>query len=191
MGVRLSRSREPKQTGLREAQDRIRAGEHNGPTGDLAPGYAQANLVALPEEYAFDFLKFCVRNPRSCPVLEVTDAGSHTPSVTAPGDDLRTDVPRYRIYENGSLVDETTDISSYWSGDLVSFLLGCSFTFEKALLSVGLGLAHLDQERNVSMYVTGRECGLSVRLRIVDFIQNRVCHPSVLARMIMTEFERT
>lgn len=141
-----------------EARARIRSGEHTGPTVGLAPGYAQANLVTLPEEYAFDFLKFCVRNPKPCPVLEVTDAGSPTPRITAPEADLRTDIPRYRIYENGELADEPVDISSYWRGDLVSFLLGCSFTFETALLSAGLRLAHQDQGRNVPMYVTGREC---------------------------------
>jgi uncharacterized protein YcsI (UPF0317 family) len=147
--------------GVREVRERIRAGEHTGPTGGLAPGYVQTNLVTLPEEYAFDFLKFCVRNPKPCPVLEVTDAGSPTPAVMAPGADLRTDVPRYRVYEDGELVDEPTDVASYWRGDLVSFLIGCSFTFEKALLDAGLRLAHLDQGRNVPMYVTNRKCAPS------------------------------
>lgn len=141
-----------------EARARIRAGEHAGPTGRLAPGYAQANLVALPEEYAFDFLKFCVRNPKPCPVLEVTDAGSPEPAVTAPGADLRTDIPRYRVYERGELVEEPSDLHERWRGDLVSFLIGCSFTFERALLAAGLRIAHLDQDRNVPMYVTNREC---------------------------------
>lgn len=145
-------------TGVEAARLRIRAGEHAGPTGGLAPGRVQANLVVLPEEYAFDFLKFCVRNPKPCPILEVTDRGSSTPVVMAPGADLRTDVPRYRVYERGELADEPGDIRSYWRGDLVSFLLGCSFTFERALLGAGLRLAHLDQGRNVPMYVTGREC---------------------------------
>ena len=89
-----------------EVRARVRSGEHDGPTGGLASGYVQANLVVLPEEYAFDFLKFCVRNQRPCPILEVTDAGSPVPPVMAPGADLRTDVPRYRVYENGELVDE-------------------------------------------------------------------------------------
>lgn len=141
-----------------EVRSRIREGEHTGPTGGLVPGRVQTNLVMLPEEYAFDFLKFCVRNPKPCPILEVTDAGSPTPTVMAPEADLRTDVPKYRVYENGELVDEPTDVASYWRGDLVSFLIGCSFTFEKALLDAGLRLAHLDQGRNVPMYVTGRDC---------------------------------
>ena len=143
---------------LEEVRARIRDGEHAGPTGGLARGYVQTNLVVLPRDFAFDFLKFCVRNPRPCPVLEVTDAGSPVPWVMAPEADLRTDVPRYRVYESGDLVDEPTDIRSYWRDDLVSFLIGCSFTFERALLAAGLSLAHLDQGRNVPMYVTHRDC---------------------------------
>ena len=141
-----------------EVRARIREGEHVGPTSGMARGYVQANLVILPSDYAFDFLKFCVRNLKSCPVLEVTDTGSPEPSVVAPGADLRTDVSRYRVYEDGQLVDEPTDIPSYWRDDLVSFLLGCSFTFETALLAAGLRMAHIDQGRNVPMYITNRDC---------------------------------
>jgi uncharacterized protein YcsI (UPF0317 family) len=141
-----------------EIRGRIREGEHARPTAGVARGHVQANLVILPSAYAFDFLKFCVRNPKPCPILEVTDEGSPEPSIVAPGADLRTDVPRYRIYEDGELVDEPADISSYWRDDLVSFLLGCSFTFETALLAAGLHLAHIDQGRNVPMYITNREC---------------------------------
>ncbi|MGB3633518.1 MAG: putative hydro-lyase [Rubrobacteraceae bacterium] len=143
---------------LQELRDRIRSGEYDGPTSGLARGHVQTNLVVLPEDYAFDFLKFCVRNPKPCPVLEVTDAGSPEPVVMAPEADLRTDVPKYRVYENGELVDEPSDIRSLWRDDLVSFLIGCSFTFENALLDAGLRIAHQDQGRNVPMYVTGREC---------------------------------
>jgi uncharacterized protein YcsI (UPF0317 family) len=142
----------------REVRARIRDNEYVGPTGGLASGFVQANLVVLPSEYAFDFLKFCVRNPRPCPVLEVTEEGSPEPVVTAPGADLRTDVPRYRVYEYGELVEESQDISHRWQDDLVAFLIGCSFTFEAALLAAGLRIAHLDQGRNVPMYVTGRDC---------------------------------
>ena len=145
-------------TTVEEVRMRIRGGEHAGPTGGLARGHVQANLAILPEDYAFNFLKFCVRNPKPCPILEVTDVGSSVPLSMAPEADLRTDVPKYRVYENGEFVDEPTDIRSYWRDDLVSFLLGCSFTFERALLDAGLYLAHLDQGRNVPMYVTGREC---------------------------------
>jgi uncharacterized protein YcsI (UPF0317 family) len=148
-------SRDPE---LEEVRARIREGKHAGPTGGLARGYVQTNLVVLPRDFAFEFLKFCVRNPRPCPVLEVTDAGSPVPAVMAPGADLRTDVPKYRVYEGGELVEEPTDIRPHWRDDLVSFLIGCSFTFERALLEAGLRLAHLDQGRNVPMYVTLKEC---------------------------------
>lgn len=141
-----------------EVRSQVRNGEYTGPTSGLARGYVQTNLVVLPEDYAFDFLKFCVRNPKPCPVLEVTDVGSPTPAVMAPDADLRADVPKYRVYEKGELVDEPTDIRDYWEEDLVSFLIGCSFTFENALLDAGLRIAHQDQGRNVPMYVTGREC---------------------------------
>ena len=141
-----------------EVRSRIREEEHSGPTAGVARGYVQANLVILPSDYAFDFLRFCVRNPKPCPVLEVTDVGSPEPSVAARGADLRVDLPRYRVYENGQLVDEPTDIRSYWRDDLVSFLLGCSFTFETALLAAGLPMAHIDQGRNVPMYITNRDC---------------------------------
>ncbi|MGB3681168.1 MAG: putative hydro-lyase [Rubrobacteraceae bacterium] len=143
---------------LEEVRARIRAGEYEGPTSGLVSGHVQTNLVVLPEEYAFDFLKFCVRNPKPCPVLEVTDAGSPEPKIMAPGADLRTDVPKYRVYERGKLVDEPADIESYWEESLVSFLIGCSFTFEAALLEAGLSIAHQNQGRNVPMYVTDREC---------------------------------
>jgi uncharacterized protein YcsI (UPF0317 family) len=142
----------------REVRARIRENEYAGPTGGLAAEFAQANLVMLPGEHAFDFLKFCVRNPKPCPVLEVTEAGSPEPVVTAPGADLRTDIPRYRVYEHGEIVEEPKDLMHRWQEDLVAFLIGCSFTFEEALLAAGLRIAHVDQGRNVPMYVTGKEC---------------------------------
>lgn len=141
-----------------QAREDIRAGGHTGPTSGMAPGYAQANLVVLPQEYALDFLRFCVRNPGPCPLLEVTDTGSPHPEVVAAGADLRTDVSRYRVFRDGECTDEPTDISQYWRADLVAFLLGCSFTFEWALASAGLRLAHQDQGTNVPMFVTDRRC---------------------------------
>ena len=140
------------------ARARIRAGEHAGPTSGLAPGYAQANLVVLPVDDALDFLRFCVRNPKPCPVLEVTDTGSARPKFLAPDADLRTDLPRYRVFRDGELVDEPTDLMQHWRNDLVAFLLGCSFTFEWALASAGLPLAHQAQGVNVPMYITNRRC---------------------------------
>lgn len=136
----------------------IRVDAHTGPTSGLAPGYAQANLVVLPQDHAMDFLRFCVRNPVPCPLLEVTDAGSPHPARLAADADLRTDVPRYRVFCDGACVDEPTDVSRYWRDDLVAFLLGCSFTFEWALAAAGLPLAHQKQGVNVPMYVTDRAC---------------------------------
>ena len=104
-----------------EARRAIRAGEWTGPTVGLAPRYAQANLVALPREYAYDFLLFCQRNPRPCPLLEVLDVGATEPAC-APGADLRTDLPRYRVWRDGVLADEPTDVRAVWRDDLVAFL---------------------------------------------------------------------
>ena len=120
-------------SGAAVARARIRSGEHTAPTSGLAAGFAQANLVILPADDALDFMRFCVRNPKPCPLLEVTDTGSPHPTTLAHDADLRTDLPRYRVFKDGSLVDEPTDVTRYWRDDLVSFLLGCSFTFEWAL----------------------------------------------------------
>lgn len=143
---------------LTELRAAIRRGEYTQPTPGLAPGYAQANLVILPQKYAFDFLLFCTRNPKPCPVLDVTEAGSPVPRLAAPGADLRTDLPRYRVWECGVLKAEVTDISAYWRDDLVAFLLGCSFTFEAALLGAGIPVRHIEEGRNVPMFITDREC---------------------------------
>ena len=132
----------------------IRMGELVKPTAGMAPGFVQANLVVLPRAQAFDFLLFCQRNPKPCPLLEVVEAGSVEPSQMAPGVDLRTDLPRYRVYEHGALVEEPTSISHVWRDDLVSFLLGCSFTFESALMNAGVSLRHVERGSNVSMYIT-------------------------------------
>jgi uncharacterized protein YcsI (UPF0317 family) len=103
---------------------------------------------------AFDFFLFCQRNPRPCPVLEVLEPGNYRPTLTAHDADIRVDVPRYRIFRDGELVSEERDISDLWSGDLVSFLLGCSFTFEMALMRAGIALRHIDEGKNVAMYRT-------------------------------------
>jgi uncharacterized protein YcsI (UPF0317 family) len=136
----------------------IRAGDWTAPTAGLAPGRVQANLVVLPQRVAYDFLRFCVANPRPCPVLEVTEAGSPEPGLAAPGADVRTDVPRYRVFRDGELSDEVDDIRSLWRDDLVAFLIGCSFTFERALLAAGLPVRHVEEGVNVPMYRTSIEC---------------------------------
>src|ERR1700680_2746340 len=115
-----------------------RQGALKGPTAGLALGHVQANLAVVPRDLAFDFLLFCQRNPRPCPLLDVTEPGSPEPRRVAPGADLRTDLPRYRVYRHGDLTDEPTDLLNDWRADLVAFLIGCSFTFENALLRAGV-----------------------------------------------------
>ena len=132
------------------------------PTSGWSAGWTQANLVAVPRDYAYDVLLFAQRNPKPCPVLDVSDVGAVSTSIFA--GDLRTDLPAYRIYEDGRVVDEVTDATDVWRDDLVSFLIGCSFTFEAALLEAGVPVRHLDQGRNVPMYRTDRACRPAGRL---------------------------
>jgi len=142
----------------KEVRERIRRGEWVRPTAGCAAGYVQANLVVLPRELAYDFLLFTHRNPRPCPLLEVTDPGSPEPVRVAPGADLRTDLPKYRVYRHGVLTEEVTDLLPLWRDDLVAFLLGCSFTFEAALLKAEVPVRHLEEGCNVPMYITNRPC---------------------------------
>src|SRR5271154_6259239 len=111
-----------------------RNGAFDGPTAGAALGYVQANLVVLPRAEAFDFLLFCQRNPKPCPLLDVTEAGDSEPRLCAAGAGVRPDVPGYRVYRHGELVDEPSDIVKLWQNDWIAFLIGCSFTFENALL---------------------------------------------------------
>ena len=131
-----------------------RNNEYLKSTSGVAPGYVQTNLAVLPKEYAFDFLLFCQRNPKPCPLLEVMEPGQPEPKILAEGADIRTDIPYYRVYKNGVLTEETKNITEYWSDDLVSFLLGCSFTFETAMLNANIPLRHLEQDTIVPMYIT-------------------------------------
>ena len=128
-------------------------GGHVTPTAGFSRGYAQANLIALPAGDAFDFLLFAQRNPKPCPLLGVLEPGQVSSELLA-GGDIRTDIPSYRIYREGELVDEVPDATGWWRDDMVSFLIGCSFTFESALLDNGVPVAHIEQNRNVPMYRT-------------------------------------
>jgi uncharacterized protein YcsI (UPF0317 family) len=124
-----------------------RDGSFTDQTSGQANGYAQANLCILPKEYAFDFLLFCQRNPKPCPLLHVLEAGEFNLQDI----DIRSDLPKYRVYRDGVLVEEVTDISNLWSNDFVTFVIGCSFSFEDALKRAGLSIRHIDQGRNVPM----------------------------------------
>ena len=142
----------------RRVREMIQRGELIRPTAGLCQGYVQANLAIVPKSLAYDFLLFCQRNPKPCPILDVTDVGSPEPRFLAPGADLRYDIPQYRVWKNGELVDEPADIVKYWRDDLVAFLIGCSFTFETALLMAGVPVRHIEEERNVPMYITNIAC---------------------------------
>ncbi len=135
-----------------------REGSLTGPTPGLALGFVQANLVMLPRDWAFDFLLFCRRNAKPCPLLDVTDPGDPEPKAVALGADLRTDLPAYRVWRDGVLVAEPTDVRDFWRDDLVSFLIGCSFTFENALLEAGVPVRHIEEGINVPMYRTNIAC---------------------------------
>jgi uncharacterized protein YcsI (UPF0317 family) len=141
-----------------EIRKRCRSGQFTTPTPGLAPGYVQANLVVLPASLAFEFLVFCQRNPKPCPVLDVTEVGDPEPRLLPIGADIRTDLPRYRIFEQGQMVAETTDIRQFWRDDLVAFLIGCSFSFENAMLNAGLPVRHIQEDKNVPMYKTNLNC---------------------------------
>lgn len=142
-----------------EVRTAIRAQHWNETTAGLARGYAQANLVILPARYAQDFAEFCRLNARACPLIAQTEPGDPRPRDVAADADLRTDVPRYRVFRHGVPEKlEPTHISDLWRDDLVSFLLGCSFTFEHALSAAGLTVRHVEEGRNVPMYRTAIAC---------------------------------
>lgn len=143
-------------TDLRRA---VREGRWTGPTAGLARGAVQTNLVILPAADAEEFAEFCRLNPQPCPLVAQTAPGDPVPRDAAPGADLRSDVPRYRVFRHGQLEpDEPTDIHHLWRDDFVAFLLGCSFTFENALVAAGHSVRHLEHGCNVSMYRTNRPC---------------------------------
>jgi uncharacterized protein YcsI (UPF0317 family) len=134
------------------------------PTAGLAPGRVQANLIAVPRDWAWDMLLYAQRNPRACPVLDVSEPETAT-TVLAPHADLRTDLPLYRIWRDGALIEEVPDATLAWRADLVAFLIGCSFTFEAALSAAGIDVRHVTAGRNVPMFVTSRACLPAGRLR--------------------------
>ncbi|WP_123800245.1 putative hydro-lyase [Limosilactobacillus fermentum] len=132
----------------------VRTGDFTSPTSGYCPGYTQANLVIVPQRYAYDFLLLAQRNPRPCPVLEVSDAGSRGLTNFATDVDLANDFPKYRVYRGGELNEEVTSVERLWQDDSVSFLIGCSFSFEAELLAAGIEVRHITEEVNVPMYNT-------------------------------------
>jgi uncharacterized protein YcsI (UPF0317 family) len=161
-----------------------RAGEFAEQTSGLAPGFAQANLVVLPREAAAEFLLFCQRNPKPCPLLDVTEPGDHVPRRAAPHADLRTDVPRYRVWKEGRLDDEPTDITSLWRDDFVSFVIGCSFTFEAAMLRSGVPVRHIEMGVNVPMFRTNIPCAPAGRFHGPMVVSMRPLKPADAIRAV-------
>jgi uncharacterized protein YcsI (UPF0317 family) len=136
-----------------DLRDKIRSGSFRGPTAGQCPGYTQGNLAILPREYADDFLRFCHFNPKACPIIGMSEVGS--PLVPALGAvDLRTDAPAYCVFRNGEQVGEVPDLGELWADDLVGFVIGCSMSFEEALLEAGLPIRHIEQNTTVPMYDT-------------------------------------
>ena len=140
--------------GAQAARAPIRSGEFAGQTSGLAPGIVQGNVAILPGDWADEFLRFCRRNPKPCTPIAVSEPGDPMLPELGADIDIRTDVPAYRVFENGEEVAEVTDLNDHWRDDLVAFVLGCSFSFEQALVDAGLNLRHWDAGTNVPMYIT-------------------------------------
>jgi uncharacterized protein YcsI (UPF0317 family) len=142
---------------LPPSRAQIRNKTFTGQTSGFATGFVQANFVAVPKAHAFDFLAFCLRNPRACPLIEVLDPGDPEPKNVAPGADVRSDIPSYRVYRDGEFVEQLDDISSLWTTDMVGFLLGCSFSWEGHLEEEGAVPRHVELGCNVPMFITNRD----------------------------------
>ena len=176
----MSPSQIPAPDGPQAVRAAIARQEITGNTARLCPGYAQANLVILPQDWAFEFLLFGLRNRQACPILEVLDPGDPFTRQMAEGADLREALPRYRLWKDGELVEEPTDIKHLWREDLVSFLLGCSFSFDDALRAAGLPVRHHEMGRNVPMYRTSLPAASAGRLGGPLVVSMRPMHPDMV-----------
>jgi uncharacterized protein YcsI (UPF0317 family) len=175
-----------------ELRELIRRQEWTRPTTGACPGNVQANLVMMPEAAAFEFLLFCVRNPKPCPILDVLEPGAFEPGI-AEGADLRSDLPRYRVFQNGEFRKEVEDVKDIFRDDMVSFLLGCSFSFENAMLAADLPIRNLEEGKNVSMYTTGIDCRAAGRFqsRMVVSMRPMTEAQAVRAVQVTTRFHLT
>src|ERR1700704_4569697 len=168
----------------RKVRRAIRAGRHRTHTAGLARGYVQGNVVILPREYAADFRAFCEKNPKPCPLLAMSEPGD--PRLPSLGEDLdiRTDVSRYRIFRDGVLREEVSNLQQAWRDDLVPFVLGCSFSFEEALIGAGLPLRYVEQGRNVPMYRTSVDTVPAGRFRGKLVVSMRPFKPADAIRAV-------
>ena len=175
-----------------ELRSLIRRKAWTKPTTGVAPGCVQANLVMLPQAYAFHFLLFCVRNPKPCPILDVLEPGQVEAKI-AQGSDLRTDLPKYRVYEKGVLKSEVEEVTDVFHKGMVSFLLGCSFSFENALLAGGIPVRNIEEGKNVSMYITNRACEPAGPFSTRLVVSMRPMRPqeAIRAAQITTRFHLT
>jgi len=139
-------------TSAKNIRKLIRCGSWTSHTSGLASDHVQGNVVILPGALASDFLLYCQRNPKPCPLLAVSEAGDSKLPTLGTDIDICSDLPRYRVWHHGKVIDEPINISSLWRKDLVTFVIGCSFSFEQALLEIGLPLRHIEQGKNVAMY---------------------------------------
>lgn len=135
----------------------IRSGRHTGHTAGMALGCLQGNIVILPKDQALFFANYCHRNPKPCPLVGMSDPGDPSLPTLGADIDIRTDVPRYNVYRDGELAEQVTDLQSLWTDDMVTFVLGCSFSFEEALMQEGIPLRHIEEDLTVSMYRTSIE----------------------------------
>ena len=138
----------------RDARMAIRGGHVRGDTSSMAPGYVQANLAIIPKAWAYDFLKFCQRNPKPCPLLGVSEAGEVGMPQLAGELDIRTDLSGYRVWREGLFSEDVESLRNLWRDDFVTFAIGCSFSFEQALLAHGVSVRNVEQDVNVSMFIT-------------------------------------
>jgi uncharacterized protein YcsI (UPF0317 family) len=173
-----------KETDPRKIREIIRRGEWTKPTRGMAYGYTQANLAIVPKSEAYDFLVFCQRNPKPCPVLEVTEVGDPEPRLTAPGADIRTDLGKYRIFRNGKFAEEVTDLKEHWRDDFVAFLLGCSLTFEGALLANGVPIRQIEERRGPTIFKTNIPCKPAGKFRGPLVVSMRPMPPDKAIRAI-------
>lgn len=171
-------------TPAQAARRRIRAREHATHTAGLADGFVQANICILPKAWADDFLLYCQRNPKPCPLLSVSDVGDPMLPELGRDVDIRSDVPAYYVFRDGKLTEEVKDIGDLWRDDLVTFALGCSFSFEAALLEAGIPLRHIERGESVSMYVTGVETVAAGRFRGKLVVSMRPLSPANAIRAV-------
>lgn len=171
------------ETGL-EARQRFRRNEYRGQTSGMAPGYVQGNLAILPAALAADFHRFCHLNPKPCPLLGASEPGEpHIPALGADLD-IRTDLPLYRVWRNGEMVEETPDITTHWRDDLVAFVLGCSFSFEEALQEAGITLRHIEEGTNVPMWRTSIDTAPAGPFRGPTVVSMRPLKPADAIRAV-------